>query len=182
MSYYDDIINILRECAEQVKKIREDNAYLAARINDKSGKYAMSIDAYKRLQEENEGKIKNLSDGALNSIEAIYAQMMKAAKEADKLNPDQLNDDMKLLQAGVKLSEKDLADLLERNANNRTMTQMIYKYADDNGYNYNLGRYEPATTAAQAQIDDMRIAVKLYHDHWLNSDKGVEMIGKMFNA
>lgn len=78
-------------------------------------------------------KIEQESDKAKEAAYALLDEYIIQLEDEDALNGADINDDLKLLTCGMKLSKKDLLDMVKRNENNRTMTQMIIRYAEDNG-------------------------------------------------
>ena len=67
------------------------------------------------------------------------AEYVKELHKANQINPDDLTDDIKLLQAGVALSADDLTVLFDRNAGNNTMQKLISDFAKQ--YNRDIQRY-----------------------------------------
>ena len=97
-----------------------------------------------------------IKDELLPARDAVRAQIreaQEAAKQAiaekinahitdlerlDALSPEELTDDCKLLSSGIALTESDIRFMLERNAKNRSMSQIILRYARDHGIKTNV--------------------------------------------
>lgn len=69
---------------------------------------------------------------ALKEIEDISNAYSKELKLSNCLKGDQLTDDVKLLTCGVRLTDKDLMGIIERNKGNDTMEQIVSRYAQEN--------------------------------------------------
>ena len=52
-------------------------------------------------------------------------------RDEDELDPTKLTDDVRLLNSGVKMTSRDIKAMLKRNSDNRTMLQVILRYADE---------------------------------------------------
>ena len=68
----------------------------------------------------------------MKSVNEECAAYINELRNADALDPDQITDDLKLLQTGIKLRRRDIDALLRRNADNGTMQLLILRYCHDN--------------------------------------------------
>ena len=89
-----------------------------------------------------------------------------------------INDDAKFLQGNIKLNEKDINDLLERNADNRTMSILILRYAKEHGLKVD-GRHKLRQQAEAKECDDLDAVISLYQ-RWIAHPRGKEMLNKFF--
>lgn len=147
----------------------------------KSGRY--TIDAInKELYPQRDrlrAQIQDRAAAAADKARAIISQYREETAERNRLNPDELTDDIKLLQPGIILEQRDIEGMLKRNGENRTMTQIILRYAKQNGIelkgtHYNGGQAENDTADALSNIVD-------YYAKWLDKPNGREMLKKFFS-
>lgn len=75
-------------------------------------------------------KIKAAKDEANKAVAAMVNAYITDLQRLDALNPAELTDDFKLLNGGVTLNAQDIQFMLERNAKNRSMAQLILRYND----------------------------------------------------
>lgn len=129
---------------EEVKKI----------VNKGFADYQEKAKEYSKLKEEREAghfSIDYLNDTILPKLQTLKSELnaiqentksevrrlTEQQKEKlvniDVLDPKELTDDIKLLQGGLILKERDIEGILSRNAGNRTMTQLAIRYADEHG-------------------------------------------------
>ena len=135
--FYEDV-------SASVRKYAEDMRLASGEIRDleemkKSGKYAAeyilkSIDPKIMTLKQ---KIEKLKISSENSINEMCEQYRRELLDEDSLKGSELTEDAKLLNSGMKLSKKDLDAMLRRNDGNKTMEQLICRYADEN--NIDLG-------------------------------------------
>ena len=100
----------------------------------KSGRYspqALKDDIYPKC-EALKAQIRDNKEAAIKAAKAhIFAYRADVEKMND-LDPGK-PDDLKLLQAGIPLTTRDIKAILERSKSNRTMTQLALRYAKEHG-------------------------------------------------
>ena len=77
-------------------------------------------------------QLRDLKQAAVSSIDKLsgeYADTL--AVEMNTLKADELTDEIKLLNCGVKLTDRELETLFDRNAGNKTMQKIVTRYADE---------------------------------------------------
>lgn len=125
-------------------------------------------------------KIRNDSEAAIRNAEKMVADYRESSARLNDLDPTRLTDDVRLLQAGVTLLPRDLEAILERNKDNRTMIQIVERYARQNKINLQgiWGKYAPSNeeekTAAYLE------SVLHYYAHWINKGNARQMLDKFF--
>lgn len=129
---------------------------------------------------ETKARIEAAKDEARQATEKIVSAYIADLERQDALNPAELTDDCKLLTAGVPLTVSDLKTMLDRNTANRTMTQIILRYARE--HHIDLGIYYIGNEEAIQQARGVPAAVKLYIYHWMDKPNAGEMLKKLFEA
>ena len=129
--FYDEVVQEVRGSADGINKTESRIAETKRKIN--SGVFAPEY-----IKQELQPEVKRLERKVFNDKDAAAARVRKMCDDYieelradEELDPAALTDDIKLLQAGVKLTERDLKTLLSRNENNGTMTQILLRYAGE---------------------------------------------------
>lgn len=68
---------------------------------------------------------------AHDRIQRMCDDYIAELRDEDELDPSKLTDDVRLLNSGVKMTSRDIKAMLKRNSDNRTMLQVILRYADE---------------------------------------------------
>ena len=146
----------------------------------KSGRYspqALTQDIYPK-RDALRAKIQDDSAKAIREAGALVAQYRADAAELDCLDPAQITDDIKLLQSGITLRPRDIEAILKRNSENRTMTQIVLRYAQDHKIDvkaYYSGGDEEEKTARGLEN------VLYYYKNWIDKPNAMDMLHKFFN-
>lgn len=146
----------------------------------KSGRYSQQgLHEIYEKQDTLRGEIQNDSKTAINTAKSLVAQYRADSAERNNLNPAELTDDVKLLQSGIILRKNDIQGMLKRNASNRTMTQIILRYAEEHGIDtgvvYNSGDEEEATAKNLEGI-------LYYYGRWIDKPNAKSMLNRFFNV
>ena len=119
-------------------------------------------------------------EDALNEARSLISQFREDNAKANQLNPAELTDDVKLLQSGIVLKPRDIEGMLERNENNRTMIQVILRYAEENkidvGKTYYSGGQEEEKTAKALD------SILYYYKNWIDKPNAKKMLNRFFNV
>ena len=133
MDIINDVVKVLNDSHNECLAIADQIEDYESRI--KSGNYSdqytketlqPKIDAWRRSIDE-------IKDQSRRSVHDLTAKFVEEVRRADELNPADMTDDCKLLNVGVKLTANDLRAIVNRNPNNRTMLQLVLRYADEHG-------------------------------------------------
>lgn len=148
----------------------------------KSGRYspqALKDDIYPK-RDALRRKIQDASAGAIQEAKNLVEQYRQDAAKLNNLNPAELTDDVKLLQSGITLLPRDIQGILERNKGNRTMTQIVLRYAKehdiDTGGTFYIGGQQEEQTARGLDT------ILLYYKNWIDKPNAKEMLTKFFQG
>lgn len=83
-------------------------------------------------------EIEDLKEAGKKTVEKYCEEYRAELIDEDSLHGADLTDDARLLSSGITLKKRDLDSMLNRNSENRTMVQLILRYAKENGID--LGR------------------------------------------
>ena len=124
-------------------------------------------------------KVRSMSDAALRDAKNLVEQYRQDVEKSNSLNPDDLTDDVKLLQSGIVLNASDIKWMIERNQGNRTMLQIILRYAAEHGID--------TGTIYSGGEDEMQTADNLdsiihYYSRWIDTPNARAMLDKFFDA
>ena len=117
---------------------------------------------------------------AKNAYELRYKTMLSDAyslideyeswlRDADTLHPEDMTEDVKLLQSGIKLKQRDITSMLERNKGNRTMEQIILRYAEDNKIDAGMV-YREALGEGMEDLNNAKMLVDAYKKYVFDDD------------
>ena len=66
-------------------------------------------------------------------VRSITEMRKESLKDFDRIRPEELTEDVKLLQGGLILEERDVQGIIDRNPGNRSMVQLALRYAEQHG-------------------------------------------------
>lgn len=140
-TFYETVTRSVSEALNRVETLRAQLNETAAKRE--SGRYTSS---YIRAHIEPElirlrREIRRTLAEAKAEADGIIADYAAALRQEDELKSEALNDDVKLLNCGVRLNRDELEALLARNTGNPTMTRIILRYAEENHVNMDGVRY-----------------------------------------
>ena len=144
-NFYWDIRGIVNSTIEDLTEFDKQEKAIQDKI--KSNRYtakAVQTELQPELATIRRNRETRREDGVA-AVRARASEYIAELRKADQLNPDNLTDDIKLLQSGVALSADDLATLFDRNAGNSTMQKLITDFAKQHGRD--IQRYYRPTNA-----------------------------------
>ena len=145
----------------------------------KSGKYSrQETEKMNRQRDTLRQKINADVDRAFKETQGILNQYRTEVANMNRLDPAELTDDVKLLSDGIILNARDIEGMLERNSENRTMVQIILRFAKE--HNIDIGRtYYIAGQEEQKLANSLEEIARLYQK-WMSKSNGKEMLDKFF--
>lgn len=174
------VYNTLESHTEEIGRAVSECETLEEKI--KSGRYTPQVlrDEIYPKRDEIRRKITSMCESAIAEAENHISQYRADAAELNNLDPAELTDDVKLLQSGITLLSRDIQGMLKRNSGNRTMTQIILRYAKEhnietNGTFYIGGQKEEETAKS---LD----TILFYYKGWIDKPNAKEMLNKFFQG
>lgn len=174
----ETIYSTLDSSTDEIGQAIAERDALEQKIN--SGRYspqALRDEIYPKRDELRQ-KVKILCNSALNEARNHVAKYRADAAELDNLDPAELTDDVKLLQSGITLKPRDIQGMLKRNEGNRTMLQIILRYAEehkiDTGGTFYVGGQQEKQTA------DSLDQIIHYYEKWIDKPNSKQMLRKFF--
>ena len=180
MNIIETVYDALKESTKEVQKVVEEKAQLEEKV--KAGRYSAETvqNEIKPRIDDLKRKTKSLSEQAIADAAALVSKYRDEIEERYWLDPDELNDDIKLLQAGIPLSVRDVQAILRRNENNRTMTTLALRYAEQHDlkieHSYTFERELKAARETADALDQ----VLIYYPNWIGTDHAFTMLDKFF--
>lgn len=173
----ETVYNVLSDSTNKIEELAKKRDEIESKI--KSGNY--SSEYIKNVlmpdREKAHKNLTNATDEAFNDAQNLINDYKKAQDESDRLNPDDLTDDIKLLQPGIVLLPRDIDAMLERNANNKTMAQIILRYAKAN--NIEVNKVYIATRDSNETAKALE-SILLYYRKWIDKPNAKDMLNKFF--
>ena len=178
--------NIVQNVYDALKADTEDIGKIVVRRDEledaiKSGKYtpqALRDEIYPE-RDNLRGQVAGKREAAINKAKGLVQQYRQEAADLDNLDPAELTDDVKLLQTGVALLPRDIQGILERNKGNRTMTQIVLRYAQE--HNIDVGGLTYVGGQQEKQTADNLDTLIDYYSRWIDKRNAGEMLDKFFN-
>lgn len=127
--FYWDIRKLVTSTIEDLNEFEKQAQAIDGKIHSK--RYTPEIvqrELVPQLQDVKR-KMEMRREVGRSAVRSRANEFIAELRAADQLNPDNLTDDIKLLQSGVALSADDLAVLFDRNAGNSTMQKLICDFA-----------------------------------------------------
>ncbi len=177
-TFVNAVVDALKEATDNVQTLAKKRDEIDAEI--KSGKYSRAgvselMDKAWSIKRE----IQAAKDSGFAAARAIIADYKAEIEREDQLNPADLTDDIKLLSMGVPLLKRDIMGLLERNAGNRTMTQIILRYAKEHDIDTGMIYHN---TADHARAVEQYWNILPYYEKWMDTDRAYDMLNKFFGV
>lgn len=127
--YQKELKEILGKYVEELKTIKEDCDSWKVEKHRQHSEYSRERIENAIVDKTHEYNMR--SGDMMVAIKRLYKKYMELEEQADILDPAEINDDVKLLNCGVTLSEDDLRLMIGRNEGNRTMQLLAVKYAKE---------------------------------------------------
>lgn len=174
-----DVYESLKSSTKEIGKVVLERDRLEEKI--KSGRYtreALQSEIYPEL-DRLKARVRDGVTDALAAARGLVKQYEADIETLNDLDPAEITDDIKLLQAGVPLLPNDIKAILRRNSTNRTMTQLALRYAAEHGINtggvFYIGGQQEAETAK-----NLYNLIDIYAKY-IDKPDGVEMLNKFFS-
>jgi hypothetical protein len=121
MSFITDIQDIMQVTAQQLDELND---------KERENNYNKDISEQKRREVQSQINAERLAlrMGAKSSIYDIHDKKTEEIKQAYVVNPDQMNEDYKLLKSGSELDAASLEAMYSHNQTNPLVLQEIAKY------------------------------------------------------
>ena len=176
----NDVYLYLKEQRKEIKKLVEQKTALEERRN--SGNYGQDyvqnhiVPAIGEIRFQ----IARKKDLALVEVRSMVDKEKAAIKELNVIRGEDLTEDAKLFNCGVKLTEKDIDRIIQRNRDNYTMVQLAIKYAKDNGIQVNhvVDNHSHELDMCENQYE----TASLYLDHWVDNVQGDTILNKFYGV
>ena len=174
------VFDSLEADTNEINKTRTEYAALEAKI--KEGRYSnqtLQKEIYPK-RDELKRKVSDASARAIKKAHDMVATYRADAEALSDLDPSAITDDVKILQAGVTLTARDIQAIINRNPDNRTMIQIALRYAkehniDMKGTYYIGGQQEKETANNLDGIVD-------YYARWIDQENNLDMLNRFFNV
>lgn len=131
--YYEEITNQIKSGINRISDLTKEKNQLDKMI--KSGNYAG--DKLRKMTEERNStgiKLSRIREEEMRTVKNMCDEFAEELRREDDLNPkDIVPEDLELLKHMSILTDRDLKAMIDRNHNNRTMTQIILRHCREHG-------------------------------------------------
>ena len=178
-NFTQEIYEFLVEKTDEVNKLIGTSDAIEEKI--RSGRYSDAVNKNELRPQRDEIRleIKAKSEQAIRDAREKVAEYRRTSELKNRLNPKELTDDIKLLRAGITLNAEDLRGMLERNSENRTMTQIILRYAKE--HSIDIGVYYTGGNEEKATADELDNILN-YYAEWIGTPKASDILDKFFGV
>lgn len=178
MSIAETIYNDLKTSTNEIASVIAERDKLSADIH--SGRFSQNTVNNELALKLLDTKLKasRMIHDALQGAKNKVAQFRKDVANENNLNPADLTDDIKLLQPGIVLNERDIEGMLERNKDNKTMVQVILRYANER--NIKVNRVYAGGTEEETIANNLDTILR-YYENWIDKPDALVMLDKFFS-
>lgn len=176
---YQAVYDTLSEGTESLEEQKKRLKTLEEKID--SGRYssvALQQDVYP-MRDKLKRSINDEADKILDNARNMIAEHEEELRKLDVLNPSDITDDVKLFNSGIVLNANDIKGILERNKENRTMTQIALRYAEQHNIEMDV-TYNKSIYAIR-ELDGLKDAVSRYRQ-WIVRENASEILNKFFGV
>lgn len=172
------VYDTLATHTEEIGRLVAERDALDAKI--KSGRYSedtVTKDFLPKWRELRDRAV-DATDEAIKEALSLVDQYRQDVAKINNLDPAELTDDLKLLQPGITLLPGDIQGILKRNSDNRTMTQIVLRYAQE--HNIDTGGVIFVGGQQEREGADNLAATVQYFRKWMGQPNAREMLDKFF--
>lgn len=175
------VYDSLEKRTDEIRKLADERNKLDDKIS--SGRYSQETltKDVRPKRDEIHKQILSASEDALNEAQKLIDEYRTAIAERKNLKPEEITDDIKLLQPGIVLLPRDVQGMLSRNENNSTMTQIILRYAEEHDIDTRGMIYNRNNGQEEERIAQALEAILRYYRKWIDKPNAKEMLAKFFN-
>lgn len=190
MSIHDRVIESLKGNTAEIAKKRQQAQEIERKLEELK---QHSAGTYKNQQQISDLAMKkaklrqemaDISYKATKDAARLYDAEIERLKKLDMPKADEISADAELLKSGVRLTENELAGLMQKAENqNPTMFRLISQFADDNKIKLPVEsrNYMSDNMIAAEDCKKHRSALN-YVQRWLTEENADTMIDKMMGA
>ena len=180
MDINDAVYNTLDTFTDEIQESTKELDALEAEI--KSNKYTQQAlkDEIFPKRDAIRKKIDGTAEKALSTANALIKQYRDEAAEANYLDPSKLTDDVRLLQPGITLTAGDIQGMLKRNEGNRTMLQVILRYAEE--HKIDTGNVVYCGGEAEEKTAQELETILYYYKKWIREKNAKSMLNEFFHV
>jgi len=176
---YQKVKSFLKERTEELKKEAEELDQIEKGM--RAGKYSQDDlkHGVKERYDELKRQIRRRGDQTAEEARQLVRQYQKEVRSKEALDPEEVNEkDLKILNSGIELNEKDLVSMLDRNQGNRTMTQAVFRFAKKNGIELPVHYVSSEKEAKEAEA--VISAIDTYCGNWIGSGDAGRILDRFF--
>ena len=174
------VYGVLKDGTKKISETVSELDKLEEKI--RSGRYSSGTlkDEIYPARDRLRARIRDDSAETIRAAKHHIEQYRQDAALLNDLDPSEITDDIKLLQAGISLHPNDIQAILRRNANNRTMLQLTLRYAAEHNIDTN-GTFYVGGEAELESAKNLDGIVNIYADRIQQPD-AMTLLDKFFGV
>lgn len=180
MEYLDSV----KECIQECIKNSEDITGKISKTQERADKKVFTQEYADSEIKELQKNLTILKNNCMDSINDLASSEIERIHKLDTLKPEDITEDIKLLNCGIPLTFRDIEDMANRNKDNRTMLQLITRYSKEHGIKDSLGKdltYISDTGTLKKQVESVQYASETVLK-WLGTPNIHTMYTKIFEG
>lgn len=151
--FYKELSGATQKTIMELHEIEKERNQLIA--DKDSGRYTdneVKLNMLPKIDQLRKDMEKKWIEGKTN-VASVVKKYSEILRKEDALIPEDMTEDVKLLNSGIPLTQRDLQDIIDRNPQNRTMAQLALRYADQNNIEGLSSRYY---IPAESQVKELQ--------------------------
>lgn len=176
---YQAVYDTLSEGTENLREQKDSLKRLEEKVD--SGRYSSTTlqrEVYPK-RDELKRSIRGEADKIIDNAKNMIAEHEEELRKLDVLNPSDITDDVRLFSSGIVLNANDIKGILERNKENRTMTQIALRYAEAHNIEVDV-MYNKSSNVIR-ELDGLKEAVSRY-SRWIDKDNASTILNQFFGV
>lgn len=177
--FVQEVYEYLSKKTDEINKLLRTSEAIEEKI--RSGRYSDAVvrQELKPQRDDLKAEIRQKSEKAIRDAREKVNEYRQKIQAENTLNPKDLTDDIKLLRAGITLNADDLRAMLDRNSENKTMVQIILRFAKE--HDINVGVYYTGGDEEKATADELDNILSYYAD-WIGTPQASDTLDKFFGV
>lgn len=177
--FVQEVYEYLSKKTDEINKLLRTSEAIEEKI--RSGRYSDAVvrQELKPQRDDLKAEIRQKSEKAIRDAREKVNEYRQKIQAENTLNPKDLTDDIKLLRAGITLNADDLRAMLDRNSENKTMVQVVLRYAKE--HNIDLGLTYTGGDEERKTADQLE-SVLDYYAGWIGTPQASKTLDRFFGA
>ena len=180
MNIVQSVYDSLKTSTKEIGKAVAERDALEGRV--KANRYsrdALQNEIFPEL-DRLKARVRDGVSDALAAARGLVREYEGGIESRYSLDPAEITPDLQLLQSGIPMTEKDIKSMLSRNAKNKTMVQLILRFAEAHNISTG-GTFFVAADNERETAKNLYSMIDLY-SKYLDRPDGLTMLDQFFGV